>query len=92
MCANGINSTTSMQWRVEAHCGRPLGMRFDRKSGDLYIADAYYGLMVVGPEGGFARSLATDVVGKPILFTNDLDIHRNGSVFFTSSSQKYNRV
>jgi hypothetical protein len=25
-------------------CGRPLGLRFDKRTGDLYIADAYFGL------------------------------------------------
>lgn len=92
MCAQGKDSSTAKQWKVEARCGRPLGLRFDQDSGDLYIADAYYGLMVVGPEGGFATPLATDVEGKPILFANDLDLHKNGSIFFTDTSKKYNRV
>ncbi|KAG4948051.1 hypothetical protein JHK82_041226 [Glycine max] len=67
-------------------------LRFDKESGDLYIADAYYGLLVVGPNGGLATSLATHVEGKPILFANDLDIHKNGSIFFTDTSKRYNRV
>lgn len=92
MCAKGVDSTTYKQWNVEERCGRPLGLRFDKKTGDLYIADAYHGLMVVGPEGGIATSLATYVDGKPVLFANDLDIHSNGSIFFTDSSNKYNRV
>ncbi|OMO68037.1 Six-bladed beta-propeller, TolB-like protein, partial [Corchorus capsularis] len=66
--------------------------RFDKQSGDLYIADAYFGLLVVGPAGGVATPLATHVEGKPILFANDLDIHNNGSIFFTDTSKKYNRV
>ncbi|XP_009630288.1 protein STRICTOSIDINE SYNTHASE-LIKE 13 [Nicotiana tomentosiformis] len=92
LCAKGKDSTTSKQWKVEPKCGRPLGLRFNKQSGDLYIADAYYGLLVVGPEGGVATSLATHVEGKPILFANDLDIHTNGSIFFTDTSKKYNRV
>lgn len=37
--------------------------------------------------------LATQVDdGTPILFANDLDIHSNGSIFFTDTSKKYNRV
>ena len=82
----------SKQWKVEPQCGRPLGQRFDKKTGDLYIADAYYGLLVVGPEGGIATPLATHVEGKPIFFANDLDIHNNGSIFFTDTSKRYNRV
>lgn len=72
-------------------CGRPLGLRFDRKSGELYIADAYFGLMVVGPRGGLASPLASHVQGRPILFANDLDVHENGSIFFTDTSMRHNR-
>lgn len=92
LCATGKDSTTYKQWKMEPLCGRPLGLRFDKDSGDLYIADAYYGLMVVGPEGGLAKPLTTEADGKPILFANDLDIHSNGSIFFTDTSRKYNRV
>ncbi|XP_031401130.1 protein STRICTOSIDINE SYNTHASE-LIKE 3-like [Punica granatum] len=72
-------------------CGRPLGLRFDKKSGDLYIADAYFGLMKVGPGGGLATSLATEAEGVPFGFTNDLDIDDDGNVYFTDSSTKYQR-
>lgn len=72
-------------------CGRPLGLRFDPRSGDLYIADAYLGLMRVGPEGGQASVLADAVDGVPLRFTNDLDIAPDGSVYFTDSSSKYQR-
>ncbi|XP_031276967.1 protein STRICTOSIDINE SYNTHASE-LIKE 13 isoform X1 [Pistacia vera] len=92
LCARGVDSTTAKQWKHEKWCGRPLGLRFNKETGDLYIADAYYGLLVVGPEGGLATPLATQVAGKPILFANDLDIHRNGSIFFTDTSKRYNRV
>ncbi|KAE9452830.1 hypothetical protein C3L33_15272, partial [Rhododendron williamsianum] len=53
----------------------PPRPKFDKKTGDLYIADAYYGLLVVGAEGGIATSLATHVEGekRPIFFANDLE-------------------
>lgn len=92
LCGKGVDSTTAKQWKFEQLCGRPLGLRFDPKTGNLYIADAYYGLLVVGPEGGLASPLATHVDGQPILFANDLDIHKNGSIFFTDTSKRYNRV
>ncbi|OWM66935.1 protein STRICTOSIDINE SYNTHASE-LIKE 13 [Punica granatum] len=93
VCAKGVHSTTAKQWKVEKRCGRPLGLRFNHETGDLYIADAYYGLMVVGSQGGLATPLAThDVDGSPILFANDLDIHSNGSIFFTDTSKRYDRV
>ncbi|KAL8153602.1 hypothetical protein V2J09_011362 [Rumex salicifolius] len=92
VCAKGNQSTTFKQYRHEKRCGRPLGMRFNIETGELYIADAYHGLLVVGSEGGLASPLATHVNGEPILFANDLDIHKNGSVFFTDTSKRYNRV
>ncbi|KAF3575345.1 hypothetical protein F2Q69_00062167 [Brassica cretica] len=91
-CARGVDSTTNKQWKHEKLCGRPLGLRFDKESGNLFIADAYYGLLMVGPKGGVATPLATHVEGKPILFANDLDIHSNGSIFFTDTSKRYDRA
>ncbi|PIA59741.1 hypothetical protein AQUCO_00400559v1 [Aquilegia coerulea] len=72
-------------------CGRPLGLRFNKKTGDLYIADAYFGLMVVGPEGGLAHVLVNEAEGVPLRFTNDLDIDEEGNIYFTDSSTKYQR-
>ncbi|CAI9785827.1 unnamed protein product [Fraxinus pennsylvanica] len=72
-------------------CGRPLGLRFDKRTGDLYIADAYFGLMKVGPEGGLATSLATEAEGVRLGFTNDLDTDDEGNIYFTDSSTKYQR-
>ncbi|KAK4785882.1 hypothetical protein SAY86_002571 [Trapa natans] len=72
-------------------CGRPLGLRFDKRTGDLYIADAYFGLLKVGPEGGMATSLSTEAEGVPLGFTNDLDIDDEGNVYFTDSSIIYRR-
>ncbi|KAJ8649613.1 hypothetical protein MRB53_002636 [Persea americana] len=72
-------------------CGRPLGLRFDKKTGDLYIADAYFGLLKVGPEGGLATRLATEAEGVPFKFTNDLDFDDEGNIYFTDSSTKYQR-
>ncbi|CAN4100815.1 unnamed protein product [Withania somnifera] len=72
-------------------CGRPLGLRFDKRTGDLYIADAYFGLMKVGPEGGLVETLTTEAEGLPLRFTNDLDVDDEGNVYFTDSSTKYQR-
>lgn len=77
--------------RNEHICGRPLGLRFDKRTGDLYIADAYMGLLKVGPEGGLATPLVTEAEGVPLGFTNDLDIDDDGTVYFTDSSISYQR-
>jgi sugar lactone lactonase YvrE len=86
MCSNNIKSTTSNQSNYEKLCSIPLGLRFHRKTGDLYIVDAYYRLAVVLSDGGFASPLTNHVDGKPILFENNLDVHNNGSIFFTDTS------
>ncbi|CAH9081694.1 unnamed protein product [Cuscuta epithymum] len=76
----------------EPQCGRPLGLKFHPKTCELYIADAYFGLMKVGPNGGIATQLANSAQGIPFKFLNDLDIHyTNGVVFFTDSSTLYQR-
>lgn len=77
--------------RHEHICGRPLGLRFDRHTKDLYIADAYFGLLSVGPEGGLATRLVSEAEGLALRFTNDLDIASDGTVYFTDSSSKYER-
>ncbi|XP_049375460.1 protein STRICTOSIDINE SYNTHASE-LIKE 11-like [Solanum verrucosum] len=67
-------------------CGRPLGLGFYYRSGDLYIADINYGLLVVGRNGGPARQLATGIDGNPFAFTNAVDIDQlYGVVYFTDS-------
>lgn len=76
---------------MEHICGRPLGLRFREDTGDLYIADAYYGLLVVGKEGGQARLLASEADGVPFNFTNDLAIGQDGVIYFTDTSTKYQR-
>ncbi|PHT37238.1 Protein STRICTOSIDINE SYNTHASE-LIKE 10 [Capsicum baccatum] len=77
---------------MEHICGRPLGLRFDTRTGDLYIADAYLGLQVVGPSGGLATRLVTEVEGQPLRFTNDLDIDEQDDViYFTDTSTQFQR-
>ena len=77
---------------TESLCGRPLGLAFHRKSGDLYIADAYKGLMRVGPDGGEAEVLATTANGVRFNFVNGIDIDQvTGDVYFTDSSVTYPR-
>ena len=76
----------------EPSCGRPLGLKFNHKTCDLYIADAYFGLLVVGPNGGVAHQVATSAEGVPFGFANALDIDTHtGAVYFTDSSTVYQR-
>ncbi|KAF0893956.1 hypothetical protein E2562_033374 [Oryza meyeriana var. granulata] len=76
----------------ESVCGRPLGLQFHHASGDLYVADAYLGLMRVPARGGMAEVVATEAAGVPFNFLNGLDVdQRTGDVYFTDSSITYRR-
>ena len=69
-----------------------MGLSFNQRTGDLYIADAYMGLLVVGPEGGLARPLAKEAGGVPFRFTNDVVVDQNsGIVYFTDTSTRLPR-
>ncbi|KEH23602.1 putative strictosidine synthase transcription factor WD40-like family [Medicago truncatula] len=90
--SNRSNCVHPFAPELEHVCGRPLGLKFDKKSGDLYIADAYLGLKVVGPAGGLATQVATEAEGQPFHFTNDMDISEDEDViYFTDSSTVYRR-
>ncbi|KAK4481623.1 hypothetical protein RD792_012527 [Penstemon davidsonii] len=49
---NGSRMNTSLV------CGKPIGLEFNHKTNELYIADAYHGLFVVGMDGGVATKLS----------------------------------
>ncbi|RVW17138.1 Protein strictosidine synthase-like 12 [Vitis vinifera] len=71
-------------------CGRPLGVGFNNLTGELYIADAYSGLLVVGSNGGLATPVATTAEGVPFRFLNGLDVDQlTGNVYFTDASSVY---
>ncbi|KAG2252946.1 hypothetical protein Bca52824_083082 [Brassica carinata] len=71
-------------------CGRPAGIAFNEKTGDLYVADALLGLHVVSPAGGLAVKIADGVDRNPIKFLNGLDVDpTTGIVYFTSLSSHF---
>ncbi|KAB1212743.1 Strictosidine synthase 1 [Morella rubra] len=74
----------------KATCGRPLGIEFYNGTGDLYIADAYFGLLLGGPNGGPATQHATGAKGVPFQFLDGLDVDQGtGVIYFTEASAKY---
>lgn len=76
----------------EPMCGRPLGLQFNPRSCNLYIADAYFGLLMVGSNGGVAQQLATSAENVPFNLTNALDIDsQTGLVYFTDASINFQR-
>ncbi|PWA49803.1 strictosidine synthase [Artemisia annua] len=66
-------------------CGRPLALSYQQSTSILYIVDAYFGLLVVGPLGGLANQL---VGGFKFLTGVDVNLI-NGDVYFIDASLTY---
>lgn len=64
--------------------GRPLGVQFD-SGGNLIIADAYKGLLQLTPNNEI-QILVSEFEGKPFRFADDLDIGRDGKIYFSDAS------
>ena len=69
--------------------GRPLGMQFD-DAGNLIVADAFRGLLLVAPDGSITV-LASHVDGEPMVFVDDLDIAADGTIWFSDASQRFDQ-
>ncbi|XP_017267188.2 adipocyte plasma membrane-associated protein [Kryptolebias marmoratus] len=78
----------------EPVCGRPHGVRLDRR-GQLIVADSYFGLYSVDPQMGEKTLLVASSEGAngvPFAFLNGLEISsRTGVVYFTDSSSRWGR-
>ncbi|WVZ54554.1 hypothetical protein U9M48_005335 [Paspalum notatum var. saurae] len=77
----------------EHECGRPLGLKFNAETGELYVADAYHGLRVVAPGDNVSRPLVPEWQGsRPFSFANGIEIdYETGTVYFTETSTKFQR-
>jgi sugar lactone lactonase YvrE len=67
--------------------GRPLGMQFDAAN-NLIVADEFKGLVSISPEGEMTV-LADSVDRTKIFFADDLDIGRDGIIWFSDATQRY---
>lgn len=67
--------------------GRPLGLDFD-PDGNLIVADGHAGLLRVTPAGDI-EVLATAADGVPFRFTDDVDVARDGTIYFTDASSRF---
>ncbi|PNX96636.1 strictosidine synthase 1-like protein [Trifolium pratense] len=76
---------------VQAICGRPLGLGFNHQTGDLYAADAYFGLVKIGPNGGGnVTQLTAPAQGNSTRFADGLDVDPDtGIVYYTIASTTY---
>jgi sugar lactone lactonase YvrE len=68
--------------------GRPLGIEVDPRDGSLIVCDAERGLLRVTGDG--TVTLLTDsAAGKPIRFCDNAAVARDGTVYFSDSSDRY---
>jgi len=76
------------QPRVFANtAGRPLGLVFDA-NGNLIVADAVEGLLQIDRNGKIT-TLVEQVNGVRFGCLNDLDVARDGTIYFTEASNKF---
>ncbi|GIH07632.1 hypothetical protein Rhe02_56990 [Rhizocola hellebori] len=68
--------------------GRPLGIEVDARDGTLIVCDAHRGLLRVS-EAGEITDLAAIAARKPILFCNNAAVAKDGTVYFTDSSDRF---
>jgi sugar lactone lactonase YvrE len=68
--------------------GRPLGIEVDPRDGSLIVCDAYRGLLRIKDDGELL-DLADKAGGTPILFCNNAAIAKDGTVYFSDSSNRY---
>ncbi|XP_062183286.1 protein STRICTOSIDINE SYNTHASE-LIKE 10-like isoform X2 [Phragmites australis] len=77
----------------EHACGRPLGLKFNDETGELYVADAYHGLRVVSPGDNVSRPLVPEwQASRSFSFANGVEIdHETGAIYFTETSTRFQR-
>jgi hypothetical protein len=88
-----LAQATAKNESAESVCGRPLGIRIVART--LFVADAYFGIFSAPLDGDAAE--APDWLVRPgdaspaMRFFNDLDVTRDGAIFFTDSSSRHTR-
>jgi sugar lactone lactonase YvrE len=68
--------------------GRPLGLH-PAPDGALLIADAHKGLLRLEPSGALAVLCDRATDGSPLVFTDDLDVAPDGTVWFSDASTRF---
>ncbi|XP_011306683.1 adipocyte plasma membrane-associated protein [Fopius arisanus] len=75
----------------EETCGRPLGLKFDKK-GNLFVVDAYYGIFKVNVKTGTYEKIvdpSQPISGKRPMIPNSVDVASNGDLYWTDSSTDF---
>jgi sugar lactone lactonase YvrE len=68
--------------------GRPLGLAWDAEQ-NLIVADGLKGLLSIDPRGQITV-LATEAGGVPFLITDDVDVAKDGRIYFSDASSRFN--
>lgn len=91
-CADGwikrvfLNNSDVENWVYLG--GRPLGLAFGLNQ-QLIVADAYQGLLKLSMEGK-VEVLTDEVEGRKLKFADGIDVAKDGMIYFTEASYKYN--
>ncbi|MEQ1867152.1 MAG: SMP-30/gluconolactonase/LRE family protein [Alphaproteobacteria bacterium] len=67
--------------------GRPLGLQHD-PFGNIVVADAKRGLLVITQTGQIFPQ-AQRFEGRPLVFADDVDIAKDGTIYFTEASMRH---
>ena len=70
--------------------GRPLGLHVD-PHGRLIIADAFKGLLRLEPNGSLTTLCDHAHDGSKLVFTDDVDIASDGTIWFTDASTRHDQ-
>lgn len=83
-----INTDGSVETLAQTG-GRPLGLHWDAQ-GNLIICDAFKGLLSLSANGEL-KTLLTEVDGQPLVFTDDLEIAADGTIYFSDASTRFDQ-
>lgn len=79
------NATEATRW-IEIG-GRPLGLDYDAE-GNLWIANAYIGLMKLSTSGELTTEVS-EVDGVSVEYADDVVVAPNGKVYFSDASTRF---
>lgn len=71
--------------RIAQTGGRPLGIEI-HPEGWLVVCDAHRGLLRIDTSTGDITELVTTVAGRPMRFTNNCAVAKDGTIYFSDSS------
>ncbi len=70
--------------------GRPLGIEL-APDGTIIVCDCRRGVLRVDPGTGVVEVLVDEIDGTPIIFCNNSTVGRDGTIYFTDSSTRFDQ-